>query len=212
MLRFKGMGMARRAWAVQATYDAWRRIINRLENPQDKDWKNYGGRGLTMWPAWRASFRTFLQDVGPKPEPDRLLWLGLVDLSKGYLPGNVAWMRHQWKISHRRYCYKIPFGGESLTIEEAGRAIGLPPMTFRQRLLTQKLDLERAATPGFLPYRKNSKFLTLDGKTQSVPEWARALGLRLRTLRERLRRGLSPQQALKPGDLRARDSSRSATA
>jgi hypothetical protein len=120
-------------------------------------------------------------------------------------------MRHQRQISHRRYCHQINLDGETLTIQEAGRQIGLPPMTLRNRLLTQKAELERATTRGWLPYRRNSKFLTLDGRTLSVPEWSKLLGIRLKTLGERLRRGSTPERVLTPGDLRKPDSSRCAT-
>lgn len=186
-------------------YDAWRRMIRRCSDPTDKDWKHYGGRGVTVCPQWLNSFETFLQDVGPKPSPDRLLWLGRREIQGNYEPGNVAWLRHQRQISHRRYCHRIP-PGQGLSIEELARAIGLPPTTLRGRLLRQKLDLSRALSPVPLPYRKDSKFLTLDGQTLSMPEWARLLGVRVRTLRERVRRGSPPERALRPGDLRKLDS------
>lgn len=186
-----------RSWAVQATYDAWKRIVDRLENPRNKDYRNYGGRGVTICPEWLNSFQTFLNDVGPKPERNRLLWLGRIDVRGNYAPGNVAWLTHQRQISHRRYCHRINLGGETLTIEEAGRKIGLPPMTLRQRLLEQKLDLAHAATPGRVPFRSDSKWLTLNGRTLSLPEWARELGIPVRTLRERIRRG--DPEPLTPG-------------
>jgi hypothetical protein len=201
------MGMAK---SVRAAYDAWRRMIRRCSDPTDKDWKNYGGRGVMVCPEWRSSFRTFLKDVGPKPAPDRLLWLGRRDTRENYEPGNVAWLTHQRQISHRRYCHRIP-PWQGPTIEELARAIGLPGTTLRGRLLRQKIDLSRAISLAPLPYRKTSKFLTLDGQTLSVPEWAKLLGVRLRTLRERVRRGASPKQALRSGDLRKPDSSRCAT-
>ena len=184
---------------------------NRCLDPQNRDYRNYGGRGVMIWPAWQASFKTFLRDVGPKPERDRLLWLGRIEIQGNYEPGNVAWLRHQRQISHRRYCHRISLGGDTLTIQEAGRQIGLPPMTLRKRLLVQKVGLERAATRGRLPFRSNSKFLTHNDQTLSVPEWAKLLGVRVRTLRERLRRGSTPEQALRSGDLRKPDSSRYAT-
>ncbi len=196
----------------QPEYAAWRRMIRRCLDPTDKDWKNYGGRGVKVCPQWLNSFPTFLKDVGSKPAPDRLLWLGRRDIQGNYEPGNVAWLSHQRQISHRRYCHRISLDGGSLTIQEAGRQIGLPPMTLRGRLLKHGMELHRAIFPAPLPYRKDSKFLTLGGQTLSVPEWARLLGVRVRTLRERLRRGLPPEQALKPGNLRYPDSSRCATA
>lgn len=176
-------------WAVMATYDAWLRMRNRCLNPKDKDWHNYGGRGVTICPQWLTSFQTFLKDVGPKPERSRLLWLGRLDLDGNYTPENVAWLRHQRQISHRRYCHRIPVGGQAMTIQEAGPVIGLPAMTLRRRLLVRRLDLSEAVQLGRMPYRRDSKFLTHDGQTLSVPEWAKKLGIRVRTLRERIQRG-----------------------
>ena len=182
-----------------AEWDAWRRMIRRCYDPTDKDWKNYGGRGITVCQEWRASFQTFLRDVGKKPAPDRLIWLGRLEVNGNYEPANVAWVKHRRQISNRRYCHKTPDG---VTIQEEARLKGLPPMTFRRRILVQHLDVSRAAQRGRLPYRRDSKHVTCNGKTLSVPEWAKLLGVRLRTLRERLRRGTPPEQALRPGDLR----------
>ena len=107
----------------QPEYAAWRRMIRRCLDPTDKDWKNYGGRGVKVCPQWLNSFPTFLKDVGSKPAPDRLLWLGRRDIQGNYEPGNVAWLSHQRQISHRRYCHRISLDGGSLTIQEAGRQI-----------------------------------------------------------------------------------------
>lgn len=190
----------------QAEYDAWRRMQNRCYDPKDKDFKHYGARGVTVCQAWRENFLTFLADVGQKPERNRLIWLGRLDLNGNYEPGNVAWVKHQRQISHRRYCHRIPCGDRTLTIQEAGRELGLSAMTLRQRLLGQQISLERAVTPDRLPYRKDSHFLTHNGETLSVPEWAKRLGVRVRTLRERLRRQVPLERALRPGNLRYPDS------
>lgn len=88
--------------------------------------------------------------------------------------------------------------GERAEDDHSGssRALNLPPMTLRKRLLKQRLPLELAVTPRRLPFRKDSKFLTYQGMTLAVPEWAALLGIRLRTLRERLRKGMPLDRAL----------------
>lgn len=186
----------------QAEYTAWRRMQKRCYDPTDKDFKNYGERGVTVCQAWRESFRKFLKDVGPKPVPSGLIWLGRLDINGDYTPENVAWVKHQRQISHRRFCHRIQCGEQELTIQEAGRALGLSPVTLRNRLLRQQLPLDLAKCREALPYRRTSKFVTCNGETLSVPEWAKRLGMRLRTLRERLRRGMAPERALQVGDLR----------
>lgn len=42
----------------------------------------------------------------------------------------------------------------------------------------------------------NERWLTKDGKTQSLAEWARQLGISDRTIRDRLSRGMTEEEAL----------------
>lgn len=91
---------------VPPEYGAWGQMIQRTTNPKNKDWDLYGGRGITVCMAWRCSFDKFLFDVGPKPEPHHEYCLDRLDNSRGYEPGNVAWVtwsesnrnRRPWKI------------------------------------------------------------------------------------------------------------------
>lgn len=192
-------GMSRR---FPSEWQAWKHLLKRCHDPRDKDFKNYGGRGIKVCPEWINNFPQFLVDVGPKPCRERLTWLGRLDVNRGYEPGNCAWVKHQRQISKRRYCHQVKLDEQEATIQETARNIGIPPMTMRKRLLVMGLWPEKAATVGRLPYRRDSHHYTLNGQTMSLPEWARLLGVRLRTLRERLRRGVPLERALMPGDHR----------
>ena len=185
-----------------AEFNAWCKMRSRCYDPKDKDFKNYGGRGVTVCQAWRESFRKFLEDVGPKPAKDRLIWLGRIDIRGNYEPGNVAWVKHQRQISHRRYCHRIPCGEQVLTISEAERALGLPKEVLRNRLFQYRMPLERALVRGRIRYRKDSPLVTFNGETLSVPEWAKRLGVKVATLHYRLRSQLPPERVLHPGSLR----------
>lgn len=74
-------------------YHRWTHIIDRCTNPRCAAWKNYGGRGIRIFPQWRASFRAFAayieEELGPKPEGDYSL--DRKDNDKGYEPGNLRW-------------------------------------------------------------------------------------------------------------------------
>jgi hypothetical protein len=43
-------------------YRAWHGMKTRCTNPRRPDWKNYGGRGITVCDRWVNSFETFLAD------------------------------------------------------------------------------------------------------------------------------------------------------
>ena len=46
----------------------WRAMKERCYNPNCKDFKNYGGRGIKICDRWLESFTNFLQDMGERPE------------------------------------------------------------------------------------------------------------------------------------------------
>ena len=48
-------------------YRTWLDIKTRCFNPRRPQWKDYGGRGITMAAVWRDSFINFLRDMGPRP-------------------------------------------------------------------------------------------------------------------------------------------------
>lgn len=43
-------------------YSTWRNMIRRCENPKDKGYKNYGGRGIKVSPEWHV-YENFENDM-----------------------------------------------------------------------------------------------------------------------------------------------------
>lgn len=70
-------------------YRAWSHIRSRCHTPTDKDFYNYGGRGIAVCDEWRASFEAFLRDVGRAPTASHTL--DRLDNDQDYKPGNVRW-------------------------------------------------------------------------------------------------------------------------
>lgn len=75
---------------VRSEYRIWSGLKQRCLNPNSPAYKYYGGRGITVHPNWVASFKAFLDDVGPRPSDlhsiDRF-----PDKNGNYEPGNVRW-------------------------------------------------------------------------------------------------------------------------
>src|SRR5262245_57196273 len=62
-------------------YSVWQSMIQRCHNPRDKQWRHYGGRGITVCNEWRQSIQTFLCDMGPRPPGSSI---ERIDNSQGY--------------------------------------------------------------------------------------------------------------------------------
>ena len=70
-------------------YYAWDNMIQRCVNPNNPEYKNYGGRGISVCEEWRNSFELFLQDMGLKPKEK--FSLDRIDNDKGYYKENCRW-------------------------------------------------------------------------------------------------------------------------
>lgn len=80
---------------------SWSSAKNRCNNPNNKDFVHYGGRGIKMCVRWER-FENFLEDMGEKPKG---LTLDRVDNNGNYEPGNCRWATYsQQNRNQRRRC------------------------------------------------------------------------------------------------------------
>ena len=70
------------------TYNSWRAMQERCNNPNARGYKWYGKRGISVCPRWE-SFENFLVDMGEKPKG---LTLDRTDNDGNYEPGNCQWV------------------------------------------------------------------------------------------------------------------------
>lgn len=70
---------------VRAVHNA---MLQRCTNPNNADYKTYGGRGIGVCPRWLDK-DAFVVDMLPGYRKG--LWLERVDNDLGYEPGNVVW-------------------------------------------------------------------------------------------------------------------------
>lgn len=89
--RKHGHGGRYRGLTRTPEYNAWDGMVQRCTNPNHRGWADYGGRGIDIDPAWRASFPLFLIEMGEKPEPKAQYSIDRIDNERGYWPGNCRW-------------------------------------------------------------------------------------------------------------------------
>lgn len=128
------LGKERRATAQRGThgmhgtpeYVAWQSMKNRCFNKKSKDYKRYGGRGITVHAAWAAEdgFAQFFAHVGPRPSPHHSL--DREDNDKGYVPGNVRWSVRLVQTRNRSNAVLVRFGGKPRYLAELCQERGVP--------------------------------------------------------------------------------------
>jgi hypothetical protein len=80
------------------TYVAWYQMLQRCENPNNKRFADWGGRGITICEHWHI-FENFLADMGESPPR---LTLDRIDNNLGYFQGNCRWATHSEQNYNRR--------------------------------------------------------------------------------------------------------------
>lgn len=71
-------------------YSVWLNMKNRCNDPNNKSYKDYGGRGINVCDEWMKSFSQFYKDMGKRPSPKHEI--DREDNNKGYEPNNCRWV------------------------------------------------------------------------------------------------------------------------
>lgn len=115
-----------------AEYSVWMDMRTRCGNPRDKDYKNYGARGISVCKRWAESFIAFFSDMGPRPEG---MTLDRIDVNGNYEPGNCRWIDRKTQVRNRRNALLVFYGQRELPLMEACELAGVKYNTALYRLL-----------------------------------------------------------------------------
>ena len=112
-------------------YRIWDGMRQRCDNPKNKAYKNYGGRGIRYCPKWQF-FEGFYEDMGDPPDGSSL---DRIDNEGNYEPSNCRWATRIEQNNNSRQNTTVSFCGETLTIAQWARRIGVRANTLSLRLL-----------------------------------------------------------------------------
>jgi hypothetical protein len=80
-------------------YARWKAMRQRCSNPQHKDYRHYGARGIGIHPDWE-NFIAYYVDTGDAPHGG--LSLDRPDNDADYGPANYAWADKATQLANRR--------------------------------------------------------------------------------------------------------------
>lgn len=112
-------------------YRAWDAMVRRCKNPSDVNYKNYGGRGINVFPEW-LSFIPFAEYMGQPPS--KIYSIDRIDNNKGYEPGNVRWALVKEQCNNKRNNHRLEYNGETKTLTQWAEFLGLSRWTISSRL------------------------------------------------------------------------------
>ena len=112
-------------------YKTWKGMMERCNDPSNKDFKNYGGRGIKVSKRWH-DVRLFVEDMYPSFKEG--LSIDRKNNNRGYSKGNCRWATVAQQVSNTRLNRYITHGGITMTIADWAKKIGTSRQTIRHRL------------------------------------------------------------------------------
>jgi len=115
-------------------YGIWRQMIRRCSNPNEKNYHNYGGRGISVCQRWQGAngYSNFLADVGRKPAGRSLD--RHPNKNGDYEPSNVRWATQKEQCRNTRRNRLLSFNGKTKCLTEWAETLNLGIATIRWRL------------------------------------------------------------------------------
>lgn len=149
-------GSVRRIHGLSKTriYDLWTQMIMRCENPNNKAYDRYGGRGIRVCKRWaegdasKTGFEYFLEDMGPKP---RGLSLDRINVDGHYEPSNCRWATGTEQCRNKTNNARVEYEGGVYTWSELAEKGVVSPQLLRSRVVQWGWDLKEAM---FTPAKK----------------------------------------------------------
>lgn len=153
-------------------YRVWLSMRGRCQNVRNRQWGDYGGRGITVCERWN-SFKAFLDDMGRRPSLNHSI--DRIDNNGGYEPGNCRWATSREQNLNTRRNIMVTAWGETKPLSVWCESLGLRYMTVRGRIRSYGWDPEMA-----LAAKTNAKsrmMVRVNGELMSYKDAAKMFGM-----------------------------------
>lgn len=180
-------------------YTIWADMKRRCRNDKHIGVKGYGQRGITYTKRWEV-YKNFCDDMlesynkHVEEYGEDNTSIDRVDVNGNYVPSNCRWATRKEQGSNLRNNRNITYKGETHTITEWSRILGINKATLADRLDKGNWSIEKAFTT---PIADTSKYYTVDGITLNISGLAKKYNMKYSVVKNRLRRGWDIHKALK---------------
>lgn len=127
-------------------YNIWLRMKFRCYNPNNKDYKYYGGRGIGVCEEWRNNAKSFCE-WALKNGYTKGLTIDRNDNSKDYSPENCSFVTMSKQANNKRDNYII----ENMSMADFCRKYNLRYQRFHDRIIRFNWPIEKAMLNCSLP-------------------------------------------------------------
>jgi len=125
------------------THIIWMNMLDRCRRPNNKNFHQYGGRGISVCQRWDR-FENFLADMGEAPKG---LTLDRIDNDGNYEPGNCRWATKKEQCNNKRTTVTMTLDGLTMRLEQWATVKGLTLAAIYHRRCRGWTDEQVLLTP-----------------------------------------------------------------
>ena len=126
-------------------YVAWDNMKKRCYRTSNRQYKDYGGRGITICDSWLNDFTAFYKDMGPRPSPKHSI--ERKDNNGNYCLENCKWATKKEQTRNQRSNRLLTYNNETKTMAEWAEILNIPYDTLNHRIHRGWSDEKALNTP-----------------------------------------------------------------
>ena len=122
---------------------AWSHMKQRCLNPKSKEYKNYGGRGITICDEWEndvAAFAKWAYENGYREG----LTIDRIDNNGNYTPENCRWTTMEVQENNKRNNQYYDWNGEQITLSQIAKRNDISRNRLYYRIYSKGMELQDA--------------------------------------------------------------------
>ena len=114
-------------------YSVWGGMKSRCYNPRNREYDNYGGRGIKVCDEWKNNFVKFYEwSMNNGFSED--LTIDRIDVDKDYSPDNCRWITNKEQQRNKRNTRYLTYRGAKKSLMEWSEITGINHSTILDRL------------------------------------------------------------------------------
>lgn len=125
-------------------YYAWSQMKDRCYRSNNKAYKSYGGRGITVCDRWLGSFENFYEDMGDRPSNEHSL--DRINVNGNYCKENCKWSTRKEQSLNKTNTVVLTVKGVEKPLLEWCRLYNLQYNTVKRRIFNYGWDPLEALT------------------------------------------------------------------
>lgn len=114
-------------------YRTWQNMRNRCNDPGNKEYQHYGGRGISVCDEWNESFDSFYEWAMSNGYQDDLT-IDRIDVNGNYCPENCRWATLHDQSRNRTNNRVIEYQGRKMILADWAKEMGINASVIRHRL------------------------------------------------------------------------------